>query len=145
MQESDQLYLIASFADEARLDQAAKALKMEPHRLVVLGGDESRAETLASGIGATTELKDEVMLDDDQKRRLEWNKEHDIGPMLAVQVSASEGTEVRRLLTEMGGEMLWAPGPHVQVNDAAIDPRTVTDEPALSPSHDRLSDRPTDT
>lgn len=144
MNESEPIYLIASFPDMGGLERAVRALEPAPLHVAVLGNEASGVAE-AERLGLERELEPDISLDADQQARLDWHLEHDSRPMLAVRVLAGAGRELRHRLLALGGEMIANPGAAVQVNDVDIEPGTVTDEPPLSPSHDRLSDAITPT
>lgn len=138
MTESDLVYLIASFPDAARLRAAAEALDLPRERLVVLGSDGSGADALAGELGVGDALHEEIHLDDAQRERLAWHREHRDEPLLAVEVMAEQGRDVRLQITEMGGRMLTAPDISTQANDVAYDPGMGSERPDLPPPEDRI-------
>ncbi len=113
---------------------------MPENHLHVLGNDASGAREAAEALGVSTTLDDDDLeLDEVQAVRLEWHLENDDRPMLAVNVMAEQGREVRLRLSEMGGEMLTAPTVSDQVADVSVDPGMVdTEEPHLPPNHDQI-------
>lgn len=138
MQESDLVYLIASFPDRPSLERAARTLPLSRERIAILGNDASGAKASAESLDVATELDDDIPLDDGQRERLRWNLENNDRPLLAVAVPAEEGRDLRLRLTEIGGEMLWAADVASQVSDVDVDPGMVTDEPPL-PHGDELA------
>ncbi|MGH2543687.1 MAG: hypothetical protein ACRDIB_12855 [Ardenticatenaceae bacterium] len=106
MEELDQIYLIASFPDAATLMRAARALNMAENHLVVLGNEASSAARAAEELGVHTKLDEAVLLDEGLKKRLQWHLEHNDPLLLAVNVMAAQGRDLRHRLQELGGEMI---------------------------------------
>jgi len=138
VQESDLVYLIASFPDTTQLEQAVHDLAVPRDQIAVLGNEASGAAALAESLGLATELDSDTPLDEGQRERLEWNRKHHDRPLLAVAVPAEEGRDVRLHLTELGGEMLWAADVAEQVGDVDVEPGMITKEPPL-PDGDELA------
>lgn len=138
MDELQQVYLIATFPDASTLLQAARALNMPANHLAVLGGDQSGAAALAEELGVPTELNDDIPLDKEQATQLEWYVEKNERPLLAVEVMAVQGRDVRLRLTEMGGEMITAPLISDQANDAVFDPGMTSGDPDKPRDDDKI-------
>lgn len=137
MDELEQVILIARFADAAVLGRALDALSPPQRPLAIF----------ANGSDEASALTDERELEHDWPRdgldagiaeRLDWHLENEPGPLLAVEVPAEAGRALRHRLLELGGDMIDAPQPSSQANDAVFDPGMDTDEPELPPNEDRI-------
>jgi hypothetical protein len=139
MNAQERVYLLASFPDTASLVQAARALALPPRRIAVLGSDESGAEQAARELGVENELREDLELDLGQADQLKWHLENDKRPVLAAVVLAEQGRDTRLRITELGGEMLYAPEVMQQDWDVEMDPGMETDEVPLPPNYDRVN------
>lgn len=143
MEDYDEVYLIARFPDAARLQQAAQSLlgvDVAHNHMVVLGNGAASTQTLADALQVRSELNRDIKLDDATQERLRWHQERGDGPMLAVQVMAAQGRDIRLRLTKLGGDMLDAPNLDMQANDLDVDPGMPLEAPDQPLSYGRLSD-----
>jgi hypothetical protein len=139
MNAQERVYLLASFPDTDSLIQAARALSLPPRRLAVLGSDRSGAEQAARELGVENELRGDIELDLGQDDQLKWHLENDNRPVLAAVVLAEQGRDTRLRITDLGGEMLYAPDVMQQDWDVEVDPGMKSDEVPLPPNYDRVN------
>lgn len=138
MEELEQVYLLASFPDEASLKRAAETIDLPVIHRAVLGGEGSGAAEIAASLELDGELEEDIDLPEVQAERLAWHLDNDARPILAVRVMAAEGREMNQRLSKLGGEILSAPEISAQANDVDYDPGMENDGSDQPPNEDRI-------